>query len=40
MFEEELSSGSSSDALLAGYQYGHLREAIHDHEYIVITKLG
>ena len=40
MFEEELSSGFNGDALLAGYQYGHLREAIHDHEFTVITKLG
>ena len=39
-FEEDLGSGFSSDALLAGYQYGHLREAINDHEYTVITKLG
>jgi hypothetical protein len=39
-FEEELGCGFSSDALLASCQYGHLREAIHDHKYTVITKLG
>ena len=39
-FEEEPSSGFSSDALLAGSQYGDLKEAVHDHEYTIITKLG
>jgi len=36
-FEEEFSSGFGGDVLLTGCQYGHLREAIHDHEYTVIT---
>ena len=39
-FKEDLRSGFGGDALLAGCQYGHLIEAIHDHKYIIISKLG
>ena len=40
MLEEEISSDFGVDSLLASYQNGHLREAIHDHKHTVITMLG
>jgi hypothetical protein len=40
LFEEELGNICRYDALIAGYEDGHLRKPINYHKYIIIALLG
>lgn len=40
LFEKDFSSVLYYDTLLAGCQYVHLREFVHDHKYTVTTMFG